>query len=163
MSGVFARILVPTDFSPCAESAWRLAQRIATALGSELILAHVFVEGTLWSESPFNMARVREVFADQERRAEAMLEQWAAEAPRAAGLTVSAVMRNGIPHDEIVILAAQKEADLIALGTHGRGGLSCTLLGSVADRVVRLASCPVLTVHEEVSARPHTVSGSPIA
>ena len=49
---------------------------------------------------------------------------------------------------EIVILAAQKQVDLIAIGTHGRGGLSRTLLGSVADRVVRLASCPVLTVHE---------------
>jgi nucleotide-binding universal stress UspA family protein len=148
MSQVFKRILVPTDFSPCAESAWMLAQRIATALGSELLLMHVFVEGTLWSESPFNMARVREVLADQERRAQAMLDQWA-EAPRSAGLTVGTVIRNGIPHDEIVILAGQKEADLIAIGTHGRGGLSRTLLGSVADRVVRLASCPVLTVHEE--------------
>jgi nucleotide-binding universal stress UspA family protein len=147
MSHVFKRILVPTDFSPCAESAWTLAQRIATALGSELLLMHVFVEGTLWSESPFNMARVREVLADQERRAQEMLDKWA-EAPRAAGLTVGTVIRNGIPHDEIVVLAGQKEADLIAMGTHGRGGLSRTLLGSVADRVVRLATCPVLTVHE---------------
>lgn len=147
MNDVFRRILVPTDFSPCAESAWRLAQRLAAALGSELILAHVFVEGTLWSESPFNMERVREVFADQERRAEATLEQWAAE-PRAAGLTVGTAIRHGIPHDEIVILAGQKGADLIAIGTHGRGGVSRALLGSVADRIVRLASCPVLTVHE---------------
>jgi nucleotide-binding universal stress UspA family protein len=147
MSQVFRRILVPTDFSPCAECAWMLAQRMATALGSELLLMHVFVEGTLWSESPFNMARVREVLADQERRAQTMLDKWA-EAPRSTGLTVTTIIRNGIPHDEIVVLAAQKEADLIAIGTHGRGGLSRTLLGSVADRVVRLASCPVLTVHE---------------
>lgn len=147
MSAVFERILVPTDFSPCAEGAWTLAQRIATALGSELILTHVFVEGTLWSESPFNMARVRELFADQQRRAEAMLDSWAT-AARSAGLTVSMALRSGIPHDEIVILAAQKEADLIVIGTHGRGGVSRALLGSVADRVVRLASCPVLTVHE---------------
>ena len=147
MNDVFRRILVPTDFSTCAEAAWRLAQRLAMALGSELILAHVFAEGTLWSESPFNMARVREVFADQQRHAEAMLDGWAAEA-RSAGLTVGTVIRNGIPHDEIVILAAQKDADLIAIGTHGRGGVSRALLGSVADRVVRLASCPVLTVHE---------------
>jgi nucleotide-binding universal stress UspA family protein len=147
MSQVFKRILVPTDFSPCAESAWMLAQRMATALGSELLLMHVFVEGTLWSESPFNMARVREVLADQERRAQATLDKWA-EAPRSVGLTVGTLMRHGVPHDEIVVLAGQKEADLIAMGTRGRGGLSRTLLGSVADRVVRLASCPVLTVHD---------------
>jgi nucleotide-binding universal stress UspA family protein len=147
MNGVFRRILVPTDFSPCAGAAWRLAQRIAAALGSELIVAHVFVEGSLWSESPFNMARVRELFANQQRRAESVLDEWAAEA-RAAGLTVGTVIRNGIPHDEIVVLASQKDADLIAIGTHGRGGVSRALLGSVADRVVRLASCPVLTVHE---------------
>ena len=147
MNDVFRRILVPTDFSPCSESAWRLAQRLATALGSELILAHVFLEGTLWSESPFNMARVRELFADQERRAEATLDAWAA-AARSAGLTAGMVIRHGIPHDEIVTLAVQKGADLIAIGTHGRGGVSRALLGSVADRVVRLASCPVLMVHE---------------
>jgi nucleotide-binding universal stress UspA family protein len=147
MNGVFVRIVVPTDFSPCSKHAWQLAQRLATALGSELILVHVFVEGTLWSESPFNMERVRELFADERGRVCSMLDAWAAQA-RAAGLTVGIATRDGIPYHEIVTLAQDRRADLIVIGTHGRGGVNRALLGSVADRVVRLASCPVLTVRE---------------
>ena len=57
-------------------------------------------------------------------------------------------MRDGIPYHEIVTLAQDRRADLIVIDTHGRGGVNRALLGSVADRVVRLASCPVLTVRE---------------
>ena len=147
MNGVFVRIVVPTDFSPCSKHAWQVAQRLATALGSELILVHVFVEGTLWSESPFNMERVRELVADGRCKVSDALDEWATEA-RAAGLTVGIAVRDGIPYHEIVTLAQDRRADLIVIGTHGRGGVNRALLGSVADRVVRLASCPVLTVRE---------------
>ena len=58
----------------------------------------------------------------------------------------TAVMRTGVPHEEIVALATDELADLLVIGTHGRGGVSRALIGSVADRVVRLAPCPVLTV-----------------
>jgi nucleotide-binding universal stress UspA family protein len=57
-------------------------------------------------------------------------------------------LRSGVPHQEIVALARDERADLIVIGTHGRGGINRALLGSVADRVVRLAPCPVLTVRE---------------
>ena len=57
-------------------------------------------------------------------------------------------LRTGVPHEEIVALAQDERADLIVIGTHGRGGINRALLGSVADRVVRLAPCPVLTVRE---------------
>ena len=53
-----------------------------------------------------------------------------------------------MPHAEIVGAAAQEHSNLIVMGTHGRGGLDRALLGSVTDRVVRLASCPVVTVRE---------------
>src|SRR5262245_2776991 len=86
MTEIFARIVVPTDFSPCSKQAWQLAPRLAMALGSELILAHVFVEETPWSESPFNMERMRELFADGRRRAGETLDEWATPA-RVAGLT----------------------------------------------------------------------------
>jgi nucleotide-binding universal stress UspA family protein len=55
-------------------------------------------------------------------------------------------LRTGVPHGEIVAAATDERADLIVLGTQGRGGLEHALLGSVAERVVRLAPCPVLTV-----------------
>jgi nucleotide-binding universal stress UspA family protein len=58
------------------------------------------------------------------------------------------VLKTGVPHAEIVGAAAQEHSNLIVMGTHGRGGLDRALLGSVTDRVVRLASCPVVTVRE---------------
>src|SRR5262245_26758763 len=153
MSDVFYRIVVPTDFSQNSEEAWAVARRLATALGSELILVHVFVEGTLWSESPFNMDHVREIFADGRRWVDAKLEEWATPA-RTAGLRVRVTTRDGVPYQEIAGLATDERADLIVIGTEGRGGLNRALLGSVADRVVRLAPCPVLTVREPSRAKP---------
>lgn len=147
MTAPFSRILVPTDLSPCAAAAWDLGRRLAAALRAELILMHVFVEGTLWSESPFNVERVREIFAEGRQRTAEAMDEWAKPA-RAAGLDISVAMRDGRPHEEIVKLATELRADLIVIGTHGRGGASRALLGSVADRVVRLAPCPVLTVRE---------------
>lgn len=144
----FERILVPTDFSPCARAAWRLAQRLARPLGSELILLNVIVRGTVWGESPLNPDRMRELFGDPDRRAERELDEWASEA-RAAGLRVAMVIREGPAHEEIVAMAQERSADLVVIGTHGRGGARRALLGSVADKVVRLAPCPVLTVRDE--------------
>jgi len=145
MSELFYRIVVPTDFSPSSEDAWALAQRLATALGSEILLVHVFTEAPLWGEGPFNSEHVREVFAAGRTWVTDKLEEWARPA-RTAGIRVRPVLREGVPHEEIVALATDERADLILLGTQGRGGLNRALLGSVADRVVRLAPCPVLTV-----------------
>ncbi|MBI4636654.1 MAG: universal stress protein [Candidatus Rokubacteria bacterium] len=69
----------------------------------------------------------------------------AAEA-RAEGLPVRTQLRAGVPYREIVAIAADERADLIVIGTHGRGGVDRALLGSVADPVIRLAPCPVLSV-----------------
>lgn len=145
--GAFYRIIVPTDFSACAEEAWGLAQRLAAASGAEIVLTHVLVETPLYSEGPFTMARARQVYEAARQWAAETLEQWAAKA-RGTGLTVRIALRTGVPYQEIVELATNERADLIVLGTHGRGGINRALLGSVADRVVRLAPCPVLTVRE---------------
>jgi nucleotide-binding universal stress UspA family protein len=144
---VFQRIVVPTDFSSTAEAAWSLARRLAGAVGAEIVLAHVLVETAAFSEGPFTMASVREVYASTRKWAEEAIERWAAEA-RSAGLTVRTVLRTGVPHEEIAALAREEKADLIVIGTHGRGGLDRVLLGSVADRVVRVGACPVLCVRE---------------
>src|SRR5439155_13800022 len=73
------------------------------------------------------------------------LERWAAEAKQ-NGVTARTVVRTGTAHQEIVDLAADERADLVVMGTHGRRGVSRVFLGSVADRVIRLAPCPLLTV-----------------
>jgi nucleotide-binding universal stress UspA family protein len=144
---MFYRIIVPTDFSSCAEEAWRIAQRLAGMSGAELVLTHVLTEAPLFREGPFIMPKVREVFEAARSFGETALEEWVAKA-RAEGLSARAALRTGVAYAEIVALAVDERADLVVIGTHGRGGIDRALLGSVADRVVRLAPCPVLTVRE---------------
>jgi nucleotide-binding universal stress UspA family protein len=140
---VFYRIVVPTDFSSCSEEAWRAARRIAAMSKGELILTHVLSEAPLYRESV--MTSVRQVYEGARKWAEGALEDWVAKA-RAEGLSARAALRTGVAHQEIVALATDERADAIVIGTHGRGGIDRALLGSVADRVIRLAPCPVLTV-----------------
>jgi nucleotide-binding universal stress UspA family protein len=139
------RILYPTDFSSQAQIAGDEAVRLAQALGAELIVLHVAVESALYGETAFGMKQVKEIYEHQAR--------WAEE--RLAGLTRSIsergvparwMRRVGVPHEEILEVATKEEVDYIVLGTHGRGGVGRFMLGSVADRVVRAAICPVLTV-----------------
>jgi nucleotide-binding universal stress UspA family protein len=146
-NNLFYRIVVPTDFSSCSEEAWQLAQRIAALSKGELILAHVLSEAPLYRESV--MTSVREVYEGARRWAESALEQWVTKA-RAEGFSARSALRRGIAHQEVVALARDERADLVIIGTHGRGGVDRLLLGSVADRVIRLAPCPVLTVRTAV-------------
>jgi nucleotide-binding universal stress UspA family protein len=142
---VYRRLLVPTDFSAQSEHAWAAARSLARALGAEVLLVHVFVETPFYSESPWSMRRVAEVYESGRAWAEKALEEWAGQA-RAEGIAVRTALRTGTPHREIVALAAEEAVDLIVIGTHGRGGVDRALLGSVTDRVIRLAPCPVLAV-----------------
>jgi nucleotide-binding universal stress UspA family protein len=66
--------------------------------------------------------------------------------PILAGVRATGLLLDGAPHDQIPRAARRNRADLIVIGTHGRTGLSKVLLGSVAERVIRSATCPVLTV-----------------
>lgn len=143
----FYRVIVPTDFSSGSEEALAVAVRLAAVAGSELVLIHVLVRAPLFSEGPFAGSRTRDVYDAARRWAEERLEEWAARA-RTAGVPARTGLRTGVPFREIVAAATDERADLIVMGTHGRGGIDRALLGSVADRVIRLAPCPVLTVRE---------------
>jgi nucleotide-binding universal stress UspA family protein len=113
------------------------------------VAVHVLVETPLYREGPFTMEHARKVYDAAREWATGAVEEWTAKA-RAEGCRARAVLRTGAPYQEIVALATDERADLIVIGTHGRGGINRVLLGSVADRVVRLAPCPVLTVREPV-------------
>jgi nucleotide-binding universal stress UspA family protein len=154
----FHRILVPTDFSDCSEGAWRLAQRLAGESGAELILLHVLVEPMLYGEGPFSGDRVRQFYATAQRWIEEHLATWA-EGARAAGLRVRVSVRTGVPAREIVAAAADEQVDVIVVGTHGRGGVERAMIGSVADRVIRTAPCPVLSVRPPDSDPGRTARG----
>lgn len=140
-------MLVPTDFSSQSERAWGLARRLALAVGAEVVLVHVFVEAPFYSEGPFAADRIREVYASGRTWVQEQLKRWETTA-RGEGLVAKALLRTGVPHEEIVAAAREEGADLVVIGTHGRGGVDRLLLGSVADRVIRLAPCPVLAVRQ---------------
>jgi nucleotide-binding universal stress UspA family protein len=141
----FARILVPVDFSSASTAALATATRLARDLGAGLVLLHVTVEAPLYSEPPFSGRRIRDVYRGAAEWARRRLDELSRRA-RVAGLDVRTDVRAGVPHREIVARANAVRAGLIVMGTHGRGGVERSLLGSVADRVVRTAPCPVLTV-----------------
>jgi nucleotide-binding universal stress UspA family protein len=141
------KIVHPTDFSAEAEAAEQEAVRLARRLNAELVLVHVATETPLYGEQMFAMPDVKRIYEAQARWAEERL------AERAAALTREGVparwrRRVGVVHAEIGTVAREEAADYIVIGTHGRGGLDRVMLGSVAERVVRTAPCPVITVRQ---------------
>ena len=139
------KILHPTDFSECSEAAREQAIALARSLGAEVILFHVLVEVALYSEGWASTKDVRRVYDAERKWVEETLEARAAEM-REAGLATRCRTEVGTPFEEIVLAAEEEGADLIVMGTHGWSGLDRLLLGSVADRVIRTAPCPVVTV-----------------
>ena len=145
--GAMKRIVCATDFSEQAVAAERQAVELARALGAELVLAHMGTDAPLWREG-FYTPDVRAVFEGQRKWAADTLAA-KAEALAADGVAARVVVRVGLPWEEIVRLAAEERADMIVMGTRGRTGLDRLLLGSVAERVIRRAPCPVLTVRPD--------------
>jgi nucleotide-binding universal stress UspA family protein len=138
------RILVPHDFSETAERALAFALDLADKLGARVTLMHAYeVPSYAFPEGP---ALTAEMAGTLERAARAAIEG-VAERARRPGVELDIELRQGIPWSEIVRLAKDSNADLVVMGTHGRRGFARMLLGSVAEKVVRTAPCPVLTVH----------------
>jgi universal stress protein A len=142
------KILHPTDFSECATRAEAMAIDLAGKLGGEIVLLQVLVETPLYGEGLLNMPAVEQVYDAQRKWTEDALEMRAADLQR-RGIKAARRVRTGVPFEEIVKVADEERADLIVMGTHGRTGLDHFLLGSVAERVIRLAPCPVLTVRQK--------------
>jgi len=135
---MFARILVPTDFSAPSEAALAYGREIADRFDATLHLIHI-------AENPFLRAAV----VDRRSLEEAptrWLEDRLTDADRRHG-AVAIVEQGDEPASEILQYATSANIDLIVMGTHGRTGLARVVLGSVAEAVVRAAPCPVLTVH----------------
>jgi nucleotide-binding universal stress UspA family protein len=140
-------ILVPTDFSEGSERAFETALDMARDSGATVTLFHVHhVPAAVFPDVIMPIAP--DLMRNLEHSVELVLEKWC-ERARAAGVTADVRTAIGATHTEICAAADAVGADLIVIGTHGRGGLSHALLGSVAEKVVRKAPCPVLTV------RPH--------
>ena len=149
------RILFPSDFSLCSAGPADYALALCEQFGADLHLLHVTHD---WAGKvpEFGMGLAVPALAEQapERRRvaeEHAIAQLAALVPGGwqDRHEVTIVVMEGQPFLEIIRYARTHEIDLIVIGTHGRGALAHALLGSVAERVVRQAPCPVLTVRPE--------------
>ncbi|HJR00384.1 MAG TPA: universal stress protein [Methylomirabilota bacterium] len=125
-------ILFPTDFSPASEAAGRIAREMALEAGARLHVLHVVPPVTDPSLPAEHLAQVGRSLAQ--------------------GLRIETVLLSGWAGRNIVDYAREKRIDLIVVGTHGRTGITHAILGSVAETVVRLAPCLVLTVPAAVLA-----------
>lgn len=138
-----SRILVPMDFSDDSEAALRFARDLARRYDATIHLLHV-VENPLatgvWSAELYT-SEIAGLQLNLVRDAKARLEKSVPE-----GTAMSTEVRVGKAANEILNVARERGVDLIVMGTHGRTGLALLILGSVAERVVRMAPCPVLTV-----------------
>lgn len=144
----FERILFPTDFSEHARGAQNYAVALAREFGAELLVIHVVQLYSYVVDFGMENARQYEAITGTlQKLMDALLEELAAEPIQVNGRLVQ-----GDPAGEIVRTAADEACDLIVMGTHGRGALEHMLLGSVAERVVRKAPCPVLTVRPPAHA-----------
>ncbi len=141
--------LVPTDFSPHADQALTEAIGFATALDARLTLLHV-LQLTPLTVGELPPTYFNQYQTDLETDAEHHL-QTALDRIHEAGLQGDYVISNGPPYLVIVDTATDMQVDLIILGTHGRTGLPHALMGSVAEKVVRLAPCPVLVTRQKTA------------
>lgn len=140
----FQRILLATDFSDASASAAEVAVTMAKTFGAGLHVLHVLEsEIPVMSDSMVYLPPT--YFEELENRAAEQLEQVISREDRDK-LSVTLVMRKGSPFVEIVRYARDQKMDLIVQGTHGRGVVAHVLMGNVAEKVVRKAPCPVLTV-----------------
>ena len=148
-------ILVPTDFSAGSQEAVRYAYDLAAALGATLHVVHVL-------ENPFAPGAFMEMytppspeyFVDMERQAETKLRASLTADEKARVHTVMTT-RLGVPASEILDrIKEEPPIDLVVMATHGRGGVARFVMGSVTDKIIRSAPCPVVTIREHPHAAP---------
>ncbi|NIR49055.1 universal stress protein [candidate division KSB1 bacterium] len=138
-------ILMPTDFSESANQALRYGVMLADKLGSVLTLFHVIClhQDDRFSEEQ-HFPDLRELYGKMEKNAILKMDEFTFEYDN---VQVNKLTIRGIsPAEEIVNYALLNDVDLIVMGSHGRSGITHFLIGSVAEKVVRHANCPVLTV-----------------
>ena len=140
-------VLHASDLSPASRRAFRTAVGLATSLDAKLTIAYVLAPMVPTVPDQYIDAATLDRFDRQARQwAGRQLDRLASAARKRGVKGVAALLLDGDPVEQIVRAARANSADLIVMGTHGRRGLPKFFLGSVAERVVSRASCPVVTV-----------------
>jgi nucleotide-binding universal stress UspA family protein len=140
------RLVHPTDFSPASGPAFRKALELAKQNGATLLIVHVLPTLPMVADAYMAASAYDEMLRAQRLQAEKAMGRFVKRA-RAAGVRATGhVVDFGAVSEAISRFAKRQRADLIVMGTHGYGILARALLGSVAERVISRASCPVMTV-----------------
>jgi nucleotide-binding universal stress UspA family protein len=135
---VFKKIIVGTDFSATSEHAAQVAAQLAQGLNAEVVLVHVIAPGADYADPARFVAEVRPAIEEQLQDRVKKLAK--------TGVKVDWGVVDGRPAEEIAAFAERWGGELIVAGSAGKGGVARMLLGSVADRLLRIAKVPVLVV-----------------
>lgn len=135
---LFRKVLIPTDFSDCAQNALQLVKRLKSAGTQEVIVLHVQDERAMRHRSPEQLAQFDQEDRERLERIERDLLLY--------GLPARTILRHGIPFREVMRLVEEENPGLIVMGTHGRGAVQEMLLGSTLESVARVCRHPVLAV-----------------
>ena len=156
-TGLFKTILVPVDFSPCSEEAFRVSCQLARLCGSSMLVLHVIDTSTLAAFNRLGLLAVPSNAVAQRRRLRhhARLNvRRLLELKEAKGLALTRMIVEGAPFAQIAKTARMEKVDLVVMGSYGgrSGSVDKIFFGSTAEKVVRTAGCPVLTVPLGASA-----------
>lgn len=145
----FKKILVPIDFSDSSKAALETAVDIAQSFGAKVHLLHCYQlqPGTM---SPYGIELPADYAGDIRDAAASQLKAWQEGIP-IDGLEIGASLSSDFPSEAIALTAEELGSDLIVMGTRGLSGIKHIVLGSVAERTIRAASCAVLTVKAPAS------------
>ena len=147
MAAEIKKVLVPIDFSDYSKFALKYAVDFAQKFSAEMILVYV-VEPVIYPPD-FSMGQIAipSVNTEWDIKAKEELDKLAnSEIPD--GVKVKTIIKTGKPFLEVIETAAEEDTDLIIIATHGHSGMEHILFGSTAEKVVRKAPCPVLTLRE---------------
>jgi nucleotide-binding universal stress UspA family protein len=154
-------ILVATDFSEPSDAALMYGRELASRFGATLHVLHAVQNiyiGMLGAENYAAIAPdLQQQIEDDARR---RVDELVVASDKSRPETVKAIVTSSSPALSIIDYAKDHDIDVIVMGTHGRGALAHLVMGSVAERVVRMAPCPVLTVRhkEREFVRPDTLA-----
>jgi nucleotide-binding universal stress UspA family protein len=156
-SNLFKTILVPVDFSPCSEEAFRVACEMARLCGAAMLILHVIDTSALAAFNRLGLLAVPSDAAAQRRRLRhhaRLSVRRLLESKEAEAVKVTRMIVEGAPFVEIAKVARTGNIDLVVMGSYGgrSGSVDKIFFGSTAEKVVRTAGCPVLTVPIPVSA-----------
>ena len=142
-------IIVPTDFSKLSFSAFQYAKDLAETMDATIHLIYVLEKTPPFLAMRGTDVSEEEVMKSMEEQAQKQLEEIAEEVKDDSSIEIIESLRKGVDYEEIIKYSKEVNGDMIVIATHGRTGIFHTLLGSVAEKVIRYSKCPVLVISPE--------------